>query len=54
MFDQRIIVSTGTETFVMKPELAKLLRVLKLTPVSYNKTFRWFFSHVCNEDFAVF
>ena len=33
---QGIIVSTGTETFAKEPKFVKLLRELKLTPVSYN------------------
>ena len=34
---QGIIDSIGTETFTKEPKLAKLLRELQLTPVSYNK-----------------
>ena len=51
---QGIIDSTGTVTFAKEPKLAKLLRELKFTPVSYNKKVRWFFSHVCKGEFAVF
>ena len=49
-----IIDPTETEYFAKEPKLAKLLRELKSTPVLYNKKARWFFSHVCNEKFAVF
>ena len=44
---------TGTKTFTMEPELTKLLRDIKPTPVSYNKV-HWFFSHVCNGKFPAF
>ena len=42
------------ETFAKEPKLAKLLRELKPTLVSYNKIVHWFFSYVCNGKFAVF
>ena len=42
------------ETFAMEPELAKLLRKLKSTPMLNNKKVHRFFSHVCNGKFAVF
>ena len=37
VYHQGIIVSTGTETIAKEPKLAKLLRKLKLMPVSCNK-----------------
>ena len=43
----------ATESFCKGTKLAKLLRELKSTPVSYNKKICWFFSHVCNGKFAV-
>ena len=42
------------ETFAKEPELAKLLRGLKWTPVLNKKKVYWFFSNVCNGKFAVF
>ena len=51
---QGIINPTGMETFAKEPKLTKLLRELKSTPLLYNKKVHWFFSHVCNGNFAVF
>ena len=42
------------ETSAKEPELAKLLRRLKSTPVLTMKTVHRFFSYVCNGKFAVF
>ena len=51
---QGIIDCEGTETFAKEPKLAKLLGMLKPTPVSYNEKFHCFFSYVCNGKFVVF
>ena len=52
---QGIINWTGTETFAKEPNLAKLLRGLKLTPPRCTiKKVPWFLSYVCNGKRGVF
>ena len=51
---QGIINCKGTKTFAKEPKLAKLLRELKPTLVSYNKKIPLVLSHVCNDKFSAF
>ena len=52
ILDYRIIVSTETETFANKSQLVKLFRELKFMPLRCHKKVHWFFSNVCNPNFA--
>ena len=52
--NQGIINCKEMETFAKEPKLAKALRELKSTLVSYNKNVRWFLSHGCNGKRAAF
>ena len=48
MTGRKIINFTRMETFTKKPKLAKLLRELKSTPVSYNeKVLYLFLTYLC-------
>ena len=53
---KELYILTGMETFAKEPELLKLLRELKSTPVRRykNKKVHWFLSYVCNRKFAAF
>ena len=44
---------TGAETFAKEPKLVKLLREVKLTPVSYHHKIHWFYSYVRNPQLVV-
>ena len=53
-FKQEIIDYTGTESFPMKPKLAKLLQELKYTPVRCHKKSPLVFLTCLNHKLVVF